>query len=175
MKKLILIALIGVASLMSTKADTATVTSIGSTMTNIFTGYGKVTQITIASLSSTNFAGLLVDTPTNSLTYTNLAYTNVLSYITNLTTNPGGGIVVNYTNYFGVPTTLTNSSGNNLVLVDVTNSVPQTTNNYVTYGIGGAGNTTTTIPSVSLNVIRGLWFTNTGGGNATITVQYQRQ
>jgi len=177
MKKILLISLISAVSLIS-KADTASVNSLPGTMTNIFTGYGVVTTITVTSLTSTNTQGLLVDAPTNSLGYATLAYTNVLSYITNLTTNPGGGgMQPNYTNYFGVVTTLTNSSGNLFVLVDVTNSVPAASNNWVTYGIGSAGSASTTIPSANINIIRGLWFTNTssGTGPSTISVTYRKQ
>lgn len=167
MKKLILSTILAIGLSFGAFANTASVTVVPGTMTNLFTGSGKITRIFVTATTSTNAAGLMVDSPTNTTAYTTLPYTNTVSYITN---QP-----YIWTNYFGVLNTNANSSGNNFVLVDAPNVVGQATNNYISYGLNAAGNSTITVADPNINIVRGAWFTNTGVGTLTVLLQYTQQ
>jgi hypothetical protein len=169
MKKYILTTIVALGLSFSALADVATVTVIPATYTNLFTGYGRITSMLITATTGTNVTATMYDTPTNSFSYVVPAYTNTISYLTNYPAV--------YTNYFGVTTTLTNSTGGtNYVLVDVPNTVAQTTNNYVSYGLAAPASTTVTVPSPGINMMRGAWITNTSAsGIMSVTVVFTRQ
>jgi len=164
MKKIIasLFSLIAAVSLSS--AASISIAVAPSTATNVmgslFGGYAKVTSVTFNCTSSSNATVVVYDSTTNVFTYTNAAYTNITSYATNLVTT--------WTNYFGVV-----NSATNVNLVDVTNSVAGTTNNYPQrFSVSALVGTTTTINPTSYIFENGIWATNTSAGSGTLTVQF---
>lgn len=161
------VAMIGIAVSLPTFANTVSVTLPPNTFTNIitnlFSGSVRVTQITYSTTTSATNQLQLVDTPTNALTYTNLAYTNILSYATNVT--------VSWTNYYGVSNgyILTNA------LIDFTNTVPSTTNNWpVRMTLQSGSNSTISAPSVNYYFVNGVWATNSSSGTNTVTITFQQ-
>lgn len=179
MKKFLIISLASLVLSLSALANQVSLTVVPATMTNLFTGYGKITSIVLVAPTATNAVGILVDTPTNSITYTSVGYTNLISYITNVVTYPQ----YFYTNYYGVVTTLTNQTttspgqvaGAAYALVDVTNIVSAFTNSYPLYTMGVAGNLTTVINPANVNIIRGAWFTNSGAQPFSVTLTWTPQ
>ena len=133
-----------------------------SNMLSSFIGSAKITGVFLTSPTANTASITIVDTSTNSLTYVNPAYTQYSSYATNLITT--------YTNFFGTVQSLTN-----LVLVDVSSSVAQSTNlNTVILTATAATNSMVAFTPVSFFVSKGIWVTNTGSGNATVTINYQQ-
>jgi hypothetical protein len=178
MKKLIisLAAAIGFAAVAQAQnlAFSATVASGGFTQIVSPNMSFKLSQLILTSTN--NATGVLVDTPTNSLTYVLGAYTNTISYLTNsayLATN-GGYNQFTYTNYYGVVTSLTNATSSSYVLVDVTNTVAQSTNNYPSIAVA-CTTVPTTINNLNVTFYRGVWFTNTGSSTVTVSVTGIRQ
>jgi hypothetical protein len=167
MKKILLSISLLAALSISAFADTGTVTAKPGTYGYLLTGPIKVTQLVVTATTATNTAGLLIDSPTNTLTYTLSAYTNTVSYLTNLPTI--------YTNYFGVLSTNADSGGTNWVLVDVNQSVAASTNSYPTIGVASPASTATTINNMNSYFFRGFGITNNSSGNMSVTVTYQRQ
>lgn len=148
------------------KAATTSLTIAAGVMTNLITlnnGSVKVTQFVLTS-TGTNISSIqAIDTYTNWLKYTNSAYTNILTYGTNL--------VVTWTNYYGATNTVTNSGS----LVDITNSVAGTTNTFpVRVILATPTNSSTRIDNVNYYFNDGIWITNTGSGNANVTITYQQ-
>ena len=151
---------------------------LAGTMTNIYVGPCKLTQIIVNSTN--NATGILVDSSTNTgIVYTTAPFTNTVSYLTNaynLATN-GTYSQFFYTNYYGVLTYLTNWNNPGastygpgpLVQVDVTNSVPATTNTLPLMYVS-----CTTVPSIitapSQYMFRGISFTNTSPNAGTVTI-----
>ena len=133
-----------------------------SNMLSSFAGSAKITGVFLTSPAANTASITIVDTTTNSLTYVNPAYTQYSSYATNLITT--------YTNFFGTVQSLTN-----LVLIDVSSSVAQSTNlNTVILTATAATNSTVAYTPVSFFANKGIWVTNTGSGNATVTINYQQ-
>lgn len=169
MKKFFLsIGLIAALAVTSVQAASTSVSVAGGSMTNfsllINNAPLKVTQIIVSS-AGTNLVNVgFVDTFTNQLGYTNAAYTNSLTYVTNF--------VSVWTNYYGVTNTVTNSAS----LVDITNNaVAATTNLFpIRFQIVTPTNSTYTVNSAGTYFNNGLWLTNTGGGTATVTINYQQ-
>lgn len=164
MKKIIasLFSLIAAVSLSS--AASVAITIAPNTATNVmgslFGGYAKITSVAFTCTSSSNAVINVYDSPTALFTYTNAPYTNITSYATNLVTS--------WTNYFGVV-----NSATNVNLVDVTNSVAGTTNNYSQrFSVAALVGTTTTINPTSYVFENGIWATNTSAGSGTLTVQF---
>ena len=168
MKKSIISIISAVAFGASAFAGSTTVTVVPGGFTNLLTlfpGFAYVQQVSVTASTATNVSVLILDTPTNSLTYVVPAYTNYVKYATNYFTY--------YTNYYGATT----YSYTNFALLTLTNSTPQATNNYpVRISAAALANTTVTYGSVaglSYFFDYGIWATNTGSGNATITILYQ--
>jgi hypothetical protein len=163
MKKLIislLLLTVGVSSF----ANTSTVTVAPGAFSLLSAGSLVVNQLIVVATTGTNATALLVDTATNTLTYVTASYTNTVSYITN--------IPVIYTNYFGVLTTNADSNGTNFVLVDVNVLVAAQTNSLPTVGVAATANNTVVINNMNTYFFRGLWVTNTGTGNMSVTASY---
>lgn len=164
MKKLILSLLLAVSCFQLTAATTSLTIASG-VMTNIpliLQGNVKLTQIALASTGTNVVSVQFIDTYTNALSYTNAGYTNILSYATNY--------ISTWTNYYGATNSWTNIS-----LVDITNNVAGTTNLFpVRIIMATPTNTTTRIDSVPYFFTSGVWVTNTGTGNANLTVTYQQ-
>lgn len=168
MKKLLLsLGLIG-AFVGSTFAANQALTLNSGVMTNFPTSGGpvRITQIIVTAAGtnfSTNFS--FVSTYTNWLFYTNAAYTNISSYGTNYTWT--------YTNYYGVTNSYTNAQP---TLVDITNSVAATTNNFPIFFTGTVGSNNVSVKADNLNMYfpNGLWITNSGPGAITIVPTYQQ-
>ena len=165
MKKLFLT--LGLSALVSYGAFAAsqTVSIASGVMTNfpIQSGSVKITQILMSS-ATTNYSTSIqfVDTYTNWLVYTNAAYSNILSYATNYT--------LNWTNYYGAV-----NSWTNLTLVDLTNSVAGTTNNFPTRILTSIGtNSSLKFDNVNYYFQNGLWITNSGPGAVSFTITYQQ-
>lgn len=150
---------------LSLQAATISQTIATGVMTNIIGMAGgpvKVTQIIISSPSNNIASVQLIDTWTNQLNYTNLAYTNILTYATNY--------VSTWTNYY-----LATNSVTNLSLVDVTNSVASTTNAYpIRMTLVAQTNSVVRVDNANYYFANGLWLTNTGPGNVTVTLTFQQ-
>lgn len=124
----------------------------------------KVLNVTITTPAATAGRFTFYDTPTNATFYTNAAYSNILSYATNY--------IAVWTNYYGATNYWTNKS-----LIDVTNLVAGSTNNYnPEIDVYVPTNSSIQIPNVNALFSLGCWVTNTGTGTGvpTITVQYQQ-
>ncbi len=160
MKKLILASFIGLAALVSVRADTITVTVAGTNFQQVLTGPAVITGYSLTA--STNATVGLIDSPTNLPTYTIPGYTNIVSYATNT--------IVRWTNYFGVVNAWTNMS-----LVDVSNAVASTTGTYARKAVVGtlAGTTTTVAPTYSV-IDNALWVTNYSTNTAVLTIQFRQ-
>ena len=169
MKKLTYSLIAGLSLLVSSAwADsTASFTLHAGTLTGIYTnGPIRVTGLVIQAPTATNALIQAVDSANGWLIYTNSAYTNTVSWVTNLITT--------WTNFYGAINSFTNYS-----LVDiVTNPVPATTNNYwpvkITAAASANSATVTADGSVSYTFWNGLWVTNQGSGDVTITFNYRR-
>lgn len=164
MKKYLISLFAGV-GMVASAAFTTTVTVPPNTFTNLLSlsgsGYAIVTSAAITA-NSTNASVSFYDTTTNSLTYVVPAYTNITSYATNW--------VQTWTNYYGVTNSWTNIS-----LVDVTNSVAASTNNYpVKIAAAALANTTTVLNPLYATFESGIYVTNTSTGIATVTIQYRQ-
>jgi len=143
------------------------------TATNIFSNFQNpvlVSQASVASATSSQGIVTLYDTTTNVPSTTGYplwsyqvpAYTNIISYVTNY--------YVFYTNFYGT----TQYSYTNKALIDVTNSVPLSTNYFNSpLFLSAPTNTTVTFTSISAVFNYGIWATNSGTGPATITLTYQ--
>lgn len=144
-------------------AASATATVSAANLTNIATilsSPAKVTQVVITpDVSGSAILGFY-DTPTNSIIYTNAAYSNILSYASN--------VITFWTNYYGRTNYTTNLS-----LVEITNVINGSTNNYnlELYALAPT-NTPVTIPNLNLLFQYGIWVTNSGTKAATITISY---
>jgi hypothetical protein len=161
----------------SSKAGTATVTVLGGTMTNLFSFTPNQGSVLVKQVIVSPATGVvpqllsLVDTPTNLLVFTTLAYSNKVSYATNY--------VVVYTNFYGVVTSnnwyqaAVGNTYTNYELVDITNSVPQATNNYnVRFSVGVVSNSPPIVYSaINQYYDNGIWVTNAAAsGSATVTI-----
>lgn len=160
MKKLLLIA--ALVGLISSQASALTFVKVvqANTYTNLLSGSWALTQVILnSSVGATS--GILIDSPTNgALSYTNLPYTNITSYATNYN--------ITWTNYYGVVQT---NYAPIEALIDVTNSVAQTTNLYpqrMTIGINTNG--TTTYQGVNYYFSSGISYTNNGPNAVSITL-----
>lgn len=150
-------------SVSNTKAASASITVAAGVMTNfplLVSGPVKISQVVLTS-TGTNIASVqFIDTPTNALTFTNAAYTNITSYLTNY--------INNWTNYYGVVNSWTNIS-----LVDITNSVAGTTNNYpVRMILATPTNSSTRVDNAVYSYLYTPWVTNTGTGSINVTINY---
>jgi len=162
-RKYIILALLGtLGSIIAAKAFTLSMTVNGNTMTNLAPltqGSAYIKQLAIANSSTSNSVTFqLVDSYTNSYTYTNAAYTNMISYATNR--------IFITTNFYGGTNNLTNLS-----LVDVTNAVPITTNNFpVRATVSALAGTTAQFNNLNAYFSSGIWVSNLSASNAVITV-----
>jgi len=157
--------IVGLGLSFAAQANTVSYTLPAGSFTNLLSlnnGFAKITQV-ILSAGASNAAVQLWDTPTNSFTFTNAAYTNMISYLTNMT--------FIYSNYYGGFVTNTNT-----VLVDITNSVPISTNNYpLRIALAALPNTSvSTVGGINYYFNDGVWGTNTSQGTETVTITYQQ-
>jgi hypothetical protein len=122
----------------------------------------KVTSVVLQAPVANVTSIIMYDTPTNQTTFTNAAYTNITSYVTNYITT--------WTNYYGVVNNATNKA-----LIDVTNNVAATVNNY-NIELSGSAPTNGTVLFQNLQQVYqyGIWITNNGAGTAVITIQYNQ-
>jgi hypothetical protein len=146
---------------------------LAGTMTNLVQRSFKVTSITIVSTNAST--GLLVDAFTNSTVYVTQPYTNIVYALTNAAALATNGVYSQffYTNYYGVVQQVTNVAGypQQFVMVELTNSVPTTTNNLPSTVIGTGGSTPVFINNLSQAFIRGIWVTNTSATSSfTVSV-----
>jgi len=151
-------------------------TVLGSTMTNINTGSFKVSQIVLTSVNNATVS--LVDSFTNLTTYVTLPYTNITYALTNAGLLTNGYTDFAYTNYYGVVNYLTNvaSYPQQFVIVEVTNSVAQTTNTLPAINLSVQANVPLVINNLNQTFYRGIWATNTSPAttNVTVTIIGQR-
>jgi hypothetical protein len=162
MKRLYL-SLVSVFVAASVHAATVSLLVAPASMTNIFMGSALISQIywTSSATGSSNSYVTIVDTPTNLLTYVQSPYTNTLTYATNY--------VWNYTNYYGIATTNTN-----FAIIDIPQTVAQSTNNYPSASFAAASGTTFNANNPNMLIKYGLWATNTSAANCpgTLTIVY---
>lgn len=168
---------VGIMLTLNSHAGTAAVTVLAGTMTNLYSftpnqGSMLIKQMILAPASGTAPQTLsFVDTTTNLLVYTTLAYSNKVSYATNY--------VNVWTNFYGLAQSNTwyQAAGGVVTttyqLVDITNSVPQATNNYnIRFSVAIPTNS----PPLIYNAInqyydQGVWVTNSAAnGSASITI-----
>ncbi len=166
-RKTIISALLGVSIVTSSIANTVTTTIAPAGYVNLLPGFNQsilVSQVIITATTATNVSALIIDTPTNVLTYINPAYTNTISYATNYNTV--------WTNYYGV--TQTNYAAYT-ALIDLTNNlVASTTNNYPQrLSVATLASTSAKFDQVNYYFNNGIWATNTGSGNESITITYR--
>ena len=159
MKKLLISALLGI-SVLSASAFTTSVTVLPLSFTNAFPinqGSAYLTQVIITA--PTNIAQVLfVDTYTNSLTYTNASYNVRASYATNY--------INTWTNFYG-----TVQSTTNIALIDITNTVPATTNNFPQkFTVASTSGGSATYPAINAYFVSGVWVTNMTTNTAIITL-----
>jgi len=162
-RKYIILALLGtLGSVLSASAFSLSMTVNGNTMTNLVPlsqGSAYITMLSVANPNvGSNITVQAVDTYTNSLTYTNVAYTNIVSYATNR--------MWATTNFYGVI-----NQNTNLALIDVSNSVPVTTNNFpIRATVSAQAGNTTTLNNLNAYFANGIWFTNLSPSNAIVTI-----
>jgi hypothetical protein len=147
----------------SVKAFTLTIQVLPGAMTNALAGFNNPVSVNMVAITAntTNASAVFVDTPTNALSYVLPAYSNSVYYVTNY--------YVTYTNYYGV----VQNTYTNLVQIDVTNSVPSTTNQYnQPLAIATLASTASTYYNLTAVFNRGMWITNNSSGIATLTVTY---
>ena len=176
MKKYIVSLALTLAVMASAVAQNVVVsqTVLPGTMTNLYTGAFKISQIVLTSTNASS--GYLVDASTNSTVYTTAGYTNTISYLTNYSTF--------YTNYFGVITTNSGGTslagsaftGTNWALVDALNYVAPTTNNLPSVAVATGSSTPVILNNVNVTGFRGWWVTNTSATvPLTVTITGIRQ
>jgi hypothetical protein len=130
--------------------------------TSMLPGPVKVTQIILVSSSTNNSSVQFWDTPTNTQVFTNSAYTNLISYATNY--------VSTWTNYYGATNSVTNIS-----LIDATNTVAATTNNYpLRISLAAGTNASIRADNVNYYFTSGVWVSNVSTNPATITITFQQ-
>ena len=121
---------------------------------------GTLLSLIVVNTNSGVGSAAVYDLSTNVLTFTNASYNTIVSYATNYITT--------WTNYYGYTNNITN-----LALVDITNTVAAATNTFkpiVTAAIGA--NASLSFAFLNQLFTRGLWVTNTGGTNLTLTATY---
>ena len=164
MKKL-LIGLFASLSISSFAAATTSVVISTASMSNMLgtaTGSALVTQIILTAPANNTASIKLIDSVTNILAYTNSAYATIGSYATNYITS--------YTNFFGSVNSFTN-----IALVDYSNYVAAATVNYPTMvTLTAATNSSIVMSAQQLYFNNGIWATNLGSGNATLTLNYSK-
>lgn len=122
----------------------------------------KVTQVSLQSPANNTSSVIVYDTTTNLIHFATPAYSVASSYATNLITT--------YTNFFGATVLETN-----LVLVDITTAMPTNVWTAPTvFNLSAATNGNVNYTALSSYFYRGIWATNSGSGNATVTVTYQQ-
>lgn len=166
MKKILVILFALLLTLSIKAALSTTVVVPANTMTNLVnlsgSGHVIVTAYVVTSTNATAVTASLMDTPTNVLAYVVPAYTNITSYATNW--------VQTWTNYYGATNSWTNYS-----LIDITNSVAQSTNNYpVRIALTAAANTSAVLNPTYTVFDSGVWVTNSSAAAATVTIQYRQ-
>lgn len=126
-------------------------------------GSVTITSVLLTTPAATASTITMTDGTTNRLTYTLPAYSNLTSYATNYITS--------YTNFFGVVNSFTN-----VALIDITNSVAASTNNYrIPFQASVATNSTVQFNGQYF-FLNGVWATNaaSGAGSTTVTITYER-
>lgn len=162
MKKLLIALLVASGLSLTAKADSQAFTIATATCSNLLSAPVKVTQIIYTAPANNNTSFKLIDSPTTTLTNIIGAYSTVTQYATNY--------VATYTNFFGVTNAWTN-----LALVSLTNTVTAQTNNFpVRADLAASTNNTIILNNVSYFFQQGLTITNTGAGNATLSITYQK-
>ena len=166
LKHLFLASLVGIALSVSAAPGTKTTTIPAGGFTNLLTlgnsGNANITQVILSSPTTNATRIRIVDAPTNTFTYTNAAYIQVQTYATN--------VITSYTNYFGVVNSFTN-----LGIIDVTNTVAASTNNYPVRFVAISPTNTSSIFQGIYSFNNGVWATNESlGGSVTVTVTYEQ-
>lgn len=163
MKKLLFIlGLFATVTAFGASSTTVIATAGNSNLITSFSGSALLTQVSLTSPANNTATITLVDNNTNNMYFTNAAYIGVTSYVTNQITM--------WTNFFGSTNYITN-----LALIDITNTVAAAAvvaNRPLT--VTAATNSTVTIPG-SWFFGRGVWCTNQGSGNATVSITYLNQ
>lgn len=170
MKKILLsLALVAAVAISSFAAQT-TITVKSGTYTNILVGNGRLSQFVLTSTTAnTNYLTFL-DSPSTNAVYVVGAYSN-------LVTQTGVSFTNIYTNYLGVLTTNTYTG-----IREVTNSVAAATNSYNTLMTAVVSpNSTLTIGNANTfpygsayYYYQGVGVTNSGGGDAIITLTFSQ-
>ena len=165
MKKLLIVSLLAVGLAANAGQSSSVVLALAGSFSNMlssFSGSAKITSVVVTAPTTSHASIKMIDAITNSLTYVNPAYTMYSSYATNLITT--------YTNFFGATNSITN-----LVLVDISTAVAISTNlNPVILTATAPTNSTIVFNPVSFFVNNGIWVTNTGPTNVTVTINYQQ-
>jgi hypothetical protein len=157
---------LGISTLVSSAVSVSTTLPPGAVF-NLLTTSGNVgsftvKQVGITATTGTNAVVALYDAPSTNISYINPAYTNRVSYGTNWNTS--------WTNFYGVVQT---NYSPVVALIDITNTVASSTNNYPTRIIAGAAaNNSAVFSGVNYYFDMGVLVTNIGSGTATVTVTY---
>lgn len=163
--KLLIGALVIAASLNGYAASTSMTIATGgmSNLLSAFQSSALLTSVIVTAPANNTASVTFVDTITNKLFYTNAAYIGVSSYVSNYYNC--------WTNFLGRTNCMTN-----VALVDITNTVASASVSYPLPFIGSAPtNSSFAVSGASFFFNNGVWVTNTGSGNATVTITYQLQ
>lgn len=147
-------------------AASSTVTIATGGMSNLMPSFqaSAIIQSVIITAPANNTASVtFVDTPTNKLFFTNAAYIGVGSYVSNYWNC--------WTNFLGRTNCMTNAA-----IIDYTNTVAAAQVSYPSPIVATAP-TNGSFAAVGTSFLfnNGIWVTNTGSGNATVTITYQVQ
>lgn len=165
MKKFItLLTVLGALSLKAAPDLSTTITIAPAGMSNFITafqGSALVTSMILTPPANNTASVFAVDNSTNNTYFTNGAYIGVSSYATNY--------YQCYTNFFGATNCITN-----IAIVDITNTVAAAAVVAVRPITFTASTNQSAILYGNWFFGRGVWVTNTGSGNATVTITYRQ-
>jgi len=161
-RKYIVLALLG-SSIAISNATTVALTVNPNSYTNLITGSAIVKQVILTSQSTNSAFALLIDSANKTnLSYVTLPYTNILSYATNLP--------VTWVDFYGATNWVTN-----IALVDISNSVAQTTNPYpIRLSVAAPANSSATFGPINYYFGSGVMVTNTSTNTISISLTYQQ-
>jgi len=145
-------------------ADSYTVTIATGTMSNLVSGFGtsaKVSQVVLTAPAANTATIKLLDTPGARLAYTNPPYSTLTTYATN--------VITVYTNFFGATNSITN-----IALVDIVSTVASNVVTYPSHLTATAPTNSSVLFNGSYYFNNGVWATNTGSGDATVSVTFTR-
>lgn len=159
-KSLIISALLGLSLIANAQLSTTVTVTNGTIIgfPNVGQGQLLINSMIVNPAGSTQLA--FYDAPTTNLTWTNAAYAYRASYVTNFVTN--------WVNYYGATNGYTNKAE---VFYSVTNAA--STNFYpVRIQVNTINSNIVVLNPLQATFLNGLFVTNSGSSNATITINY---